>query len=345
MFVTSVVLKQFRCFDSLSLSFDSPIVVIEGGNGAGKTSVLEALYYTGHLKSFKTSTPKELIHHTHEAFFIKVNGKSEDEWSIQAGYSHHKKSVKINETSVKTYQELYSAYKVISITEDDLHLVQGAPEVRRSFLDQILCVESIEYRTLLRKYRKVLEQRNALLAQTSVSSESYAIWTEQLLEITEYIRGKRITILQQLEQRVNELLRLYLATEGLAAITLQYTPKVSPVIEKLMYDEVRAKKTLFGAHLDDFICNLHGNSVKTFASRGQQKLIVVLMKIAQIRQKNDQIVLLDDFVTDFDEVRIQALIRLLSDINSQLFFTIPVYKGVLHDALHEYPHQIVKIAR
>lgn len=343
MHITDLQLKQFRCFESLHLTFNSPIVLIEGANGSGKTSLLEALYYAGHLHSFKASTPKEMIYHLEDSFFVKVAGVSEESWNIQTGYSQQKKNIKINESPVKTYKDLYATYRAISITEDDMALVQGSPETRRSFLDHGLSFISLEYRTLHKRYKRVLEQRNALLSQPFVSGESYALWTEQLDELTTLIQEQRIKLLASLELIVNRLLDEHFAREALPYVTLSYSAK-RVLDEGLKIDELRAKKTLFGAHLDDFSFLLGTMPAKVFASRGQQKLLTVLIKIAVgIQDNQSHVLLLDDFVTDFDEARLSSLVRLLQAINAQIFFTIPVQKSALHDILSEYPHQIITL--
>lgn len=348
--ITNIQLKQFRCFSSLSLSFSSPLVLIQGPNGSGKTSLLEALYYAGHLHSFKTSSPKELIYHDTDSFFVKVSGESTpahpepvEGWNIQAGYSNQKRIIKINDTIAKTYRDLYAAYRTISVAEADMALVQGAPEVRRSFLDDAISFISADYRLLLRKYRKVLEQRNALFMQSFVSDESYTLWTEQLMSLTVAIQQERTRFLADLEGLVNDFLRIYCNFEG-KAVTFIYTIKRSVFDFDLKSLEIRAKKSLIGAHLDDFAISFIGKQAKNFASRGQQKLLTIIMKIAVgSKINNSYILLLDDFVTDFDESRTKCLLRLLVDTNAQLILTIPSSKSILHDAIKEYPHQIISL--
>lgn len=336
-------LKQFRCLSATSLSFSSRLIVIEGPNGSGKTSILEALYYAGHLRSFKTAAPKELIQHDADSFFIRLHGdtKSGESWHIHAGYSQDKRVIKINDTPAKTYRDLYATYQVISITEDDMALVQGYPETRRSFMDDAISAQSEEYRILLKKYRKVLEQRNALLTQYTISDESYILWTDQLTELTARIHAERIAFLQRVEARVNRLLEDYCGFSG-NEVALIYAAKQIQHSD-LKMQEIRAKKTLFGAHLDDFTCTFIGKKAKSFASRGQQKLLAVIMKIAAAEDLASYVMLLDDFVTDFDEQRVRSLIRLVAAKSAQCIFTIPATKGILHDALAEYPHQIIRL--
>lgn len=345
--ITHIQLKHFRCFEALSLSISSSLVLIQGANGSGKTSLLEALYYSGHLRSFKTPSPKELMQHMHESFFIKIAGELEDttdQWHIQAGYSSEKRIVKINDTPAKTYHDLYTTYRVISIAEDDMALIQGAPEIRRLFLDDAISLASRDYRLLLKKYRKVLEQRNALLQGFTISEESYTLWTEQLVVLTEEIRKERNTFLMSLEEKVNTLLEQYCSFEN-PALALTYTIKRSSIDQDLKNNEFRAKKSLIGAHLDDFSVVFIGKNAKNFASRGQQKLLTILLKIAAGNlMEQSYILLLDDFMTDFDELRIQTLLRILTDTPVQLLCTIPTTTGPVHAAIQQYPHQIITLA-
>ena len=85
--IASVRLRNFRCFSSLDLDFESPIVLIHGLNGSGKTSLLEALHYACYIRSFKTHVPKEMIHEDADEFRITLNliSDSFDALTIQLG--------------------------------------------------------------------------------------------------------------------------------------------------------------------------------------------------------------------------------------------------------------------
>ena len=154
---------------------------------------------------------------------------------------------------------------------------------------------------------------------------------------------KRTHILAALEKRTNGLLTSF--SSGLE-VQFRYESKQESdglslddfLLENptLYDDERRFKRSLFGAHLDDFTITLCNRKTKTYASRGQQKLITVLLKIAHMKElisiKGSAILLLDDFLTDFDEPTAQTLLSLLANIGGQLIFTCPLTDSVLESS-------------
>ena len=358
-FLKQIVLKNFRCFKNYQLDFHERIVLLEGENGIGKTSFLEALYYACYLRSFRTHSPKELIMFGQDDFFIQLhvaNNLHMHEFShdIQIGFSRNKKLVKVDQKSIASYKELMHIYRVISLTEDDLDLIKGSPQTRRTFMDQALLLTNPDYLIILRTYRQLLEQRNALLEQRRFDRDSYEILTQKLWEYSGMIQAARIESLGQFGQLVSQLAHDYFDIE--LTIEFSYLPKCEQqeslqeftLANELLYDrELRYGRTLFGAHLDDVMIQFKGQQAKQFASRGQQKLVVMLIKVAQALQLNQRglggVILLDDFMTDFDKERSERLLVVLDMIGSQLIFTSPLEKAFLGQELERRGAQSVKL--
>lgn len=345
-----IQIKNFRCFSQTTLDLDGPLVLIQGANGSGKTSLLEALHYLCYLRSFRTYTPRDLIQFGADNFFIKATmyNNSADHMmphEVQVGFSGKKRLVKINQKAISSYKELMDYYRIITLTEDDLELISAGPEIRRAFIDQALLLDDPEFITTIRNFKQIVDNRNALLMQGSRDRESYQLWTEQLLATSRLIQMRRMVLLDKFEQETNQILQEYF--NGQLSVSLSYMPKkIGPMIEpeafqemqeQLHHEEMRFGRSLFGAHLDDFIIRLQDKKSKNFASRGQQKLIVVLMKIAQIKQisaqKGSPVFLLDDFMTDFDPERAEILLEILSTLRNQLIFTSPASTGHFEDRL------------
>jgi DNA replication and repair protein RecF len=321
---------------------------VEGPNGSGKTSLLEALHYLCYLRSFRTHTPRDLVNLEASSFFIKAQliDKTGNTTDIQIGFSGKKRLVKVNQKPVQSFKELMDYYRVITITEDDLTLIKGSPDVRRSFLDQSMVLFDPESIVQLRTFKAVVEQRNSLLG-SNPSSTSIGVWTKQLWEQSRNLQRKRKEMLERLEGQVNELLLLYFSQKEGVTVQLVYTPKnddLGDSFEQFLQkssgvfeEEFRLRRSLFGAHLDDFSIIFCQKKSKVYASRGQQKLLTVLLKIAQMKElvvlAGPSIFLLDDFLTDFDETTAKTLISLLISLKSQLIFTCPVQGGVLDQEL------------
>src|SRR5277367_1299567 len=131
--LTSISLKDFRCFEQTTIDLDSPIVLICGANGTGKTSLLEALYYGCYLRSFRTHASRDLVALGKDAFFVKFSIRGGDhqetiDHTIQIGFAQNKRLVKIDNKAAVSYKDLLEYYRVVSLTEDDLKLIQDGPE-------------------------------------------------------------------------------------------------------------------------------------------------------------------------------------------------------------------------
>ncbi len=356
MHIQQLHIKNFRCFNDFSLEFTNRVAFITGNNGSGKSSLLEALHYGCYLRSFRTHIPRDLIRFDCDNFFIKINVQHEYEKSVldrelHIGFSKKKRLVKIDQLPITSYKELSQLYKVITITEDDKSLIKGSPEIRRLFLDQALALEYPEFLSHLRRHKHILENRNALLQQRSYTQESYMLWTQQLWQETTAIQKYRRAMLVILEQRTNAMLQkwfgsdlnLSFAYQSRKIVFEQSFEDFCTTLNELKTGETILKRSLFGAHLDDFSIEFCHKTSRSFASRGQQKLIIVLIKIAQIQgmsiETGPPIFLLDDFITDFDQNRSELLLSLMAELKGQLIFTCPVSLGYFETHLRSHGAQ------
>jgi DNA replication and repair protein RecF len=349
LYLKQLQLKNFRCFDQLKLDFHEPIVLIQGANGTGKTSILEALYYACHLRSFRTPTPRELIQLGKEAFFVKVLTESAFlhelyEYEIQAGFSDNKRLIKIDQKVVDSYKDVIGTYRVVNITEDDLALIKGYPEHRRMFIDQALVLCHPAYVSVLKEYKKIKDNRHSLL-QGMPNKEEYLLWTEQLWHKSRLIQTMRNELLSSFAVIINDILSHYFGENF--SIAFAYNAKLMPSSDDftdfLSYysekytEELRFKRSLFGAHLDDFDIIFQEKRSKVYGSRGQQKLVVVLLKIALIKHlwkiQGAPICVFDDFMTDFDQDHARVLVSLLAHLPTQLIFTSPMQSSQLFDGI------------
>lgn len=361
MILKELVIQNFRCFPRFTLSISNRLLFIEGNNGTGKTTILESLYYLCYLKSFRTRIGSELIrdNDNDDNFFIRATVTTSDclTHELQAGFSQKKRSVKVNQKNVQSYKEIIDIYRVISLTEDDVQLIKGGPDKRRAFIDQYILLHKPELASLYKKYKKVLEQRNALFLKKTLSDENYYLWTSQLWTIAKEIRLERIAMLKRLEELVNALLRVHIDENFISGFA--YTIKNDSITEAtfdefkeknhfLITQELFTRKNLIGAHLDDFAITWHQKSAKLYASRGQQKLLTVLIKIAQVQDiaqttYSMPLFLLDDFVTDFDNQVVNKLVSLLISLPAQLIFTCPIEDSHLKKILIKHQAQMIQL--
>lgn len=354
--LTSISIRHFRCFEHVDIAVTNPLLLIEGNNGAGKTSLLEAIHYLCYLKSFRTHLPRELLQHGADTMFIAATFKAGDpelEHQISAGAAGLERNVKLNGTAVRHHREIIDNFRVITLTEDDLLLIKSGPDARRAFIDQYVFLHNPEFLTLVRRLKHVVQQRNAALQDKATSLASLEVWTYQLWELSVQIGKSRQELLQQLVQDVNALFKNFFTAP--LEIAINYLPKkwtdswetFAVQASYFLEDERRMGRSLFGAHLDDFSIIFCDKNSRSYASRGQQKLVVLLLKIAQLQHlittRGASIFLLDDFMTDFDEFKVTQLLPLLLSLPGQLIFTTPLTHSVLKEQLIARGAQVISM--
>ncbi len=345
MVIQELTLHQFRCFEKRVIPFDGRVVVIQGPNGSGKSSLLEALHYCCYLRSFRTHLNRELITLGNEYFFVQIKAQQESTGlvdTIHIGFSQADgKIVKWNDKAVQSYKEIIDQFKVITLVAQDVELVQGEPELRRDFLNYALLLNNPALMTMFKQYRHVLTSRNNLLNQQAGLDDTLYVWTQQLWELTKELQHQRVLYLRQIETIVNALLTTYFSGQE-AALTVSFDYKAKHHAIDTSFDdfwqhyqqtyaltEREWRRSLFGAHLDDFSITFQDKKARVYASRGQQKLIAFLLKIAQMHQLSESggergILLLDDFMTDFDYDRLGKCMAALKDLKFQLFLSCPI---------------------
>jgi len=362
--ITKIKLRNFKCFQDQTFDFDSKIVFIEGQNGSGKTSILEALYFACYLKSFRLCSSRDLVHFEENHFFIGIDFASQQSDftnQIAVGFKDGKKVVRLNQQEIRSYKEIVELYSIISVVEDDLLLVKGYPDVRRLFLDQALFFDSYDFVNKLKQYKQVLDNRNAVLKSSSMPNlDILKVWTRQLWELSIVIQKNRMTYLNLLEQKVNEYLKKYFNETFF--INFEYKSKIKIgsdfdtfwdlYLKSKYQEETRFSRSVIGAHLDDFIIHYHGNAARFFASRGQQKLILFLIKISQgliLADKGKQNIafLLDDFLTDLDQIVLSKCFFMITELDFQFFLTCPIksfsdFQDIFQKD-YQFTPQIIKI--
>lgn len=359
--ILSVELRNFRCFAKMQLDFNSPIILISGPNGSGKTSLLEALHYACYFRSFKSNINSELIkinnsNNIEDGFSIDmhvINDNTLVPDMLNITYRHQStKNIKLNQKSISSYKDLTNYYKVVTITEDDTELIRGYPDNRRVFIDHLILLTDSNYGQLLKDYKRVLKNKNSIF-QNSFSIDVYNIWSEKLYDLSIQISQKRIEMLSILQSHINELIITTKFTDLEVSLNYSY---VKPYIiaqdsyEKFMNNypslighETNAQRSLFGAHLDDFSIQFNNKATRTYSSRGQQKLVLFLLKIACLKIINSKtIFLIDDFMTDFDEKKIDILIDLMIQFSSQTIITCPTENSIIESKVKNLNAQIIR---
>lgn len=274
---------------------------------------------------------------------LLVNDVGNDDVTI--GFSETEGRIaKWNQQTIRSYKDILTHFKVVTLAAEDLELVQGGPAVRREFLDYALLLHDPTLIALFKTFRQVLDQRNSMLAaRVKAADDAFMIWTEKLWQMSRQIQAYRRAYLAQLESLVNHLLITYFVNDETSDFVVRFVygakhmdeagnepfqnfwARFQPHNGSL---EWKLMRSLFGAHLDDFTIEFQRRRARAYASRGQQKLLALLIKIAQLQQLlttgEQGILLLDDFITDFDRNKVMCSMAALKDLTFQMFVSCPI---------------------
>jgi len=326
MFLRSLSLENFRNYTELQLSFDRNKVIFLGDNAQGKTNLLEAITLIATGVSPFAGREQELIRWGQESAIIRsVSERELGPIGIDLLFkASGRRAIRVNGAYQKRVSDLLGKIMVVLFAANDLQLVKGSPSERRRYLDGILVQLSPTYYQALHQYTRVLMQRNNALKQIAegMSADQLSLWDEQLAHYGVLIWQKRADLIDKLTPKA-------VAWHGAIAmgheeLSLRLLPSVDPqggdwheaflaVLKENRGREIARGQTLSGPHRDDMELLIDGHDARAFASQGQQRTIVLALKLAELdifRQDAAEppLLLLDDVLAELDIRRQNALL-------------------------------------
>ncbi|WP_455209346.1 DNA replication/repair protein RecF [Kaarinaea lacus] len=330
MAIEEIAINNFRNLVHVRL-FPSPSVnLIVGKNGSGKTSLLETIYYLGTTRSFRTPHSNYLI--TEGALEFTLFSKlRKSDVSIGVGIARDKHQIKIRVANhtIKNASQLAELLPVQLINPDVHKLMEDGPRHRRRFVEWGVFHVKPTYHSIWQQCTHILKQRNAALKQ-SVSSTELSYWDDTLSEFADQINEVRREYLQQLQVCLDGLLTRIPELPGITIELEQGWPDHKTLKESLRdsrHTDLRKGFTHYGPHRADLKIMSGNYRAKDVVSRGQQKLVTALMKIAQLkclleaRQGSEPVLLVDDLPAELDKDFRQLLLHEISKLSIQCFIT------------------------
>ena len=347
MILTSVKLKNFRCHKDISLNFSENLNYIVGGNGQGKTAILEAIYYLCTTKSHNTNSDSEVLRFNESFFEIsgKIIGLVNDEVRIIYSDTENKKSYLQNGKQKHKLSEVIGNYPIVLLTPADHSITLGYPGDRRKFIDSIYCQASGVYLGLLVDYNKTVRQRTSLLNSIKESrNKNYNeldAWTQKLLETGIELVNYRKKFFVEFEPFVKHAYNEILSENEIPNIKYFYLggydgeniqDRFKELLESKREEELRRCACLVGPHKDDFIFDINGINLKTFGSQGQHKTFQVALRFAEFfylkeRTGKTPIFLLDDVFGELDTKRAIRISENLRNVG-QTFITLTDFTNI-----------------
>ena len=349
MFLQSLSLVNFKNYHEAQLEFSDGINVFVGDNGAGKTNLLDAIFYLSFCKSFLNPIDSQNIR-LEEKFFLIQGIFSKDEKQIEISCSvqlGHKKKVKRNKKEYDKLAEHIGQFPSVIISPYDTNLISEGSDTRRRFIDGIISQFDRTYLETLQRYNKVLDQRNALLKQFHdlriFDQESIEVWDLQLIDLGKVIFEKRKKFLADFIPVFQKYFDLI--SNHKEQIYIEYHSQLNEhnfaeELEKNKRRDTATGYTSVGIHKDDLIFLIHNQPVKKYGSQGQQKSFLVALKLAQFELISDHlkmkpILLLDDVFDKLDHTRVTHLIKLVSNHTFGQVFVSDTDIDRIHKVFHD----------
>lgn len=334
MFLNKLNVHNIRCIKSLSLDFTKSVNIFHGTNGAGKTSLLESIYFLSTGKSFRKGGFKSLLKSGEKSF--TVYGKSNCNHSYSVSRSIQGEwSAKINLQRIKKHSEITSKFKVISIDPEVYRLIDFGPQARRSFLDWYVFHVEHQYLSLWKNVNKALKQLNSLYKQKKISDE-LKHWEIKFSELSESLDCLRIKYFELLNPVLKEMMDRF--QPELDSLKIDYKKGWSDTMslqEQLVKERERSFKyglLQSGPHKMDLKVSVNNIPASQSLSRGQKKILSILFYLSyyEVLLKNTNtipILCLDDLDAELDDKRISLLSEYIKKSPSQVFIsTVQVQK-------------------
>lgn len=357
MFIENIKLQNFRNYDFLNLDFSPNVNVFIGKNAQGKTNLLESFFVLALARSHRTSNDKDLIKWDFEFARIKARiTKNLTASTLELIISKLGKKARVNNVEQKKLSNYVGNLNIVLFAPEDLNLIKGNPTQRRRFIDMEIGQISKSYLANFSQFKKILRQRNNYLKQLQKKKTKDIVYLEvlsdQLAAYSTEIIVERIKFLKQLEaymQRVHQQL-----TDSKEIVEVKYktnsfsdelTDKedIYQAIKKTFTDnfekEIRSGTTMFGPQRDDVLFLINQRNVADFGSQGQQRTVVLSIKLAEVELINKitgdyPVLLLDDVLSELDENRQTQLLRAIEE-NIQTFITTTSIDGINHEIIKD----------
>ena len=334
MILTNLQLKNFRNYDNLDLSFNKKINIFIGNNAQGKTNILESIYVLSLTKSHRTN--KDLFLIKKNSLFTKIIGTINDNdknTKYEVLINENGKRVSINDKPLKKVSEYLSKINAIMFCPDDLEIIKGSPQERRSFFNISISGFNNDYVRYLNEYNKILRTRNEYLKNYEIINKDYLdVLTNKLIDLNIYIYNERKKYVETINKYLSNI---YEDITGKTNIVLKYDSfiedednlrnQLEDKFNMVYNNELFQKVTLLGIHKDDFSIFIDDVKINNYGSQGQHRIAILCLKLSEIKIYEEEynkkpILLLDDIFSELDTTKKSNIIKFIKN-DLQVFIT------------------------
>ena len=339
---------NYKNIETATLQLSPNINCFVGANGAGKTNVLDAIYFLSFCRSAQTPQDSLVIRHDQEFMVLEGDYTDEGEDGREPGEEHiycgmkrgTKKHFKRNKKEYRRLSEHIGLIPVVICSPSDTLLIDSGSEERRHLMDMVVSQQDRSYIEALSRYNNALQQRNAMLKMEDPKPdlEVMALWEEQMAHEGEMIFAKRAAFIESMKQPFQQFYDVIAG--GRERVTLNYVSHCQrgPLLDTIQRDRAKDMAvgySLHGIHRDDLEMMLDGHPVRREGSQGQKKTYVTALKLAQfevlchsgiqsalLAHTRTPLLLLDDIFDKLDASRVEQIVNLVAGEQfGQIFIT------------------------
>jgi len=348
MYLEELQLRNFRNYDSLKIKLNPHINIFYGNNAQGKTNLLESIYVLGLTKSHLLNLDDNLVKDNEMSCKIRgIIKKNKLKNKLEIQLHENKKILKIDNIEVKKITDyINSSLNVIIFYPEDLEIIKGSPNSRRSFINLELSQLSDNYLKILTEYNKILKIRNDYLKKINknikIDETYFQIITNYLIDKAIIIYKMRLKFINKINENCG---KVFYELTKLDGFNIKYIPNfifeddetkikdnLLKIYEKNHKKEVKLGSTLYGPHRDDIEFYLNDKNLKIYGSQGQKRLAIIATKLSEIEifkqfKNNNPILLLDDVFSELDDIKKNNLVKYIND-DIQVIITTTELKNV-----------------
>jgi len=377
MILEDLFLADFKNYHNCSFTFSPKLNFIYGENGNGKTNILEAISMLCYTKSFLMNSETDCVKYGESAFEITGGFKNRVEGKSTVKFLYHKednvKQVICDNDKVTRSNDFIGRFPLVVLSPYDLKLTMGLQQDRRRNFDLLISQISRVYLNDLRKYSKIIKQKNSLLKDNLVTKrypykelkDLVSVWNSELLELAVKLMIRRLDFIEEFKSYITSCFEQIVGSRYSPMISYQseiiededisgynidiLKNKLQKVLDEKLDAEIKRGISLAGPHRDNYMFYMNKSGelfeMRTSASQGEHKTFVVALKLSEFGYINENlkhtntgepVLLLDDVFSELDKGRIKRIAELITDFN-QVFVTTTDkdHFGILKDNFTE----------